>query len=153
MINTADMVTYLPLAGWGYGRVGNDIYLEPDPSLAEELENDMQGLYTCAPTISDYYLTKNVIEGLSGFEEGVTVYDTMRALAASMTGIDNGETGGLTVAEIFKIAQKGGVPANLYPLIGFLKHMAGTGGMNLEVFKQHMPAVYQELIAGYDPES
>lgn len=147
LINTADMVTYLPLAGWGYKRVGNDIYLEPDAEQAETLENEMNGLYSAAPTISDYYLTRHKIEGLSVFEEGITVYDTMRALAASMTGIDNGETGGLTVAEIFNLSQKGAVPPELYPLIGFLKHMAGTGGMNLTVFKQHMPAVYQELIA------
>ena len=68
-----------------------------------------------------------------------------------MTGIENDEVKGLKVTDIYKLVGNDSASGGLYPLINFLKNMVGTdGNMNLNVFKQHMPAVYQELIAEYD---
>jgi len=152
LINPADMVTYLPIASWGYRRIGNDIILNGDAELAAGLKNDMELLGVFAPTISDYYGKRHIMEGLEGFEDGITAYDTMLALASSMTGIEYGDNG-LKVADIFKLSANGGVSAEFYPLLNFLKRMVGTdGNTNIAVFKQHMPAVYQELIAEYAGE-
>lgn len=151
LINPADLVTYLPIAGWGYHRVGNDLILAGDQDIAARLKGDMDLLAAFVPTISDYYGKKHKIEGLEGFENGITAYETMLALASSMTGIENDEVKGLKVTDIYKLVGNDGASGGLYPLINFLKNMVGTdGNMNLNVFKQHMPAVYQELITKLD---
>ena len=148
LINPADLVTYLPIAGWGYHRVGNDLILAGDRDIAAGLKGDMELLAAFVPTISDYYGKKYKIDGLEGFEDGITAYETMLALASSMTGIECEDVKGLKVTDIYRLTGSDGVSGGLYPLINFLKNMVGTdGNMNVNVFKQHMPAVYQELIA------
>ncbi|MCR5332108.1 MAG: lipase family protein [Lachnospiraceae bacterium] len=148
LINPADMVTHLPLAGWGYKRIGNDIILDGDPGLVDTLKQDMDLLSAFAPTISDYYGTRHPLYGLDGFDGGITAYETMLAFASSMIGVDNPEINGLKVTDIYKLSLGSEKAGELYPLLNFLQRMVGTdGNLNLNVFKQHMPAIYRELIA------
>ena len=152
LINPADLVTYLPIASWGYRRIGNDLILSGDPDIAARLKNDMDTLGAFVPSISDYYERKIKVDGLEGFEDGITAYETMLAMASSMTGIECKEIKGLNVTDIYKLAGSGSAAGELYPLINFMKNMVGLdGNMNINVFKQHMPAVYRELIMADNP--
>ena len=151
LINPADLVTYLPIAGWGYKRIGKDLILNGNSEIAAQLKNDTEVLGIFVPSISEYYGRKMKVEGLEGFDDGITAYETMLALASSMTGIECAEVKGLKVTDIYRIAGSNSASDGLYAIVNFLKNMVGTdGNMNLNVFKQHMPAVYQELIAEYD---
>ena len=147
LINPADIITYLPLSGWGFKRIGNDIILNGDKNIAGELASDMSLLCSFAPTISDYYEKHYILEGVQGFEDGITTYDTMLALASFMTGIEGNTSKGLKITDIIDHMTKSSNAAEFYPLVHFLKLMVGNdGNMNITVFKQHMPAIYQELI-------
>ena len=121
--------------------------------ISERLRVDMSMLGEFSPSIADYYNTIHKIEGLDGFEEGITTFETMLALASSMTGIDNSDIKGLKVTDIYRLTSSSAAAGELSPLLTFLKNMVGyDGNLNISVFKQHMPAVYQELIAAVDLE-
>lgn len=73
----------------------------------------------------------------------------MLALASAMTGIENDTAGSLKISDFYSLAGTGTQEqlAEFYPMLNFLKLKTGNdGNMNLSVFKQHIPAVYQELM-------
>ena len=142
LINPADLVPLMPLPGWGYTRLGQDIVLPGDPALSEELRQTADALCTLSPTISSYYETRHSLTGPGESEDGLTVYELMLRVADSLIGLSAG------AAE----------PAGTLPPIADTSDLASLaqklasaseedGERSRLIFHQHMPDLYARLLA------
>lgn len=141
LINPGDIVTKMPLEGWGYHRLGTDVLL-PGEADAEKKVNEAAGtMLELAPTISQYYGERHSLTEAGLSDDGVTAFEMMLIFARSLagTGTDTQSVGFGEVSEESDFA----LPFRL--LDEAMKEGGGAAG----VVGQHMPAKYQKLMAEY----
>ena len=141
LINPGDIVTKLPLEGWGYHRLGTDVLL-PGEADAEKKVNEAAGtMLELAPTISQYYGERHSLTEAGLSDDGVTAFEMMLIFARSLagTGTDTQSVGFGEVSEESDFA----LPFRL--LDEAMKEGGGAAG----AAGQHMPAKYQKLMAEY----
>ena len=141
LINPGDIVTKLPLEGWGYHRLGTDVLL-PGEADAEKKVNEAAGtMLELAPTISQYYGERHSLTEAGLSDDGVTAFEMMLIFARSLagTGTDTQSVGFGEVSEESDFA----LPFRL--LDEAMKEGGGAAG----VVGQHMPEKYQQLMAEY----
>lgn len=136
LINPADLVTRLPLSGWGYTRLGQDVLLPGDEALSASLEESTQALCALSPDIASYYTARHSLTGPGESENGLTVYQLMQFAAQALSGL--GEEN-----ELPEIAED----SDLAGLAQTLSRLAGDGEYAMQLFQQHMPSLYVQLLS------
>ena len=142
LINPGDIVTKLPLEGWGYHRLGTDVLL-PGEADAEKKVNEAAGtMLELAPTISQYYGERHSLTEAGLSDDGVTAFEMMLIFARSLagTGTDTQSVGFGEVSEESDFA----LP---FRLLDEAMKEGGEGAVGAA--GQHMPAKYQKLMAEY----
>ena len=152
-LNPADVVTHLPLEGWGYGHIGIDLVLPNEAESTERVSAAMQEFAETSPTIEAYY---NEVHSLTGADtdsdSDTTTYQIMLAMASSMTGLSFEENGGLSMADMYAImdGSETGAESVYAGLFRQLEKVIGRdGSWGMTIFGQHMPATYSALIDAY----
>lgn len=141
LINGGDLVTALPLAGWGFSRVGKDIVISADSDAEKRVAEVTSAILSLAPTISSYYGDAHSLTSAGLSEDGITPFN----LAVAMLG-QLGTEGG-----------NGGIPddlvspdSDLYPLLGLAKRgRADHGAGYAAILTEHLPGRYFDLIKNY----
>ena len=141
-LNPCDVVTKVPLEGWGFGRAGTDIFLEADEEAAKKVADSADAVAAVVPTIHDYYHTKHALNSSGKDKDGMTAYEVMKRMADLFINPSMQLDGDLAA-----IDQK----SAFYPLVTFFSGGSGTG-LSLSVMMQHMPALYLLKIQGIIPE-
>ena len=142
LINPGDIVTKMPLEGWGYHRLGTDVLL-PGEADAEKKVNEAAGtMLELAPTISQYYGERHSLTEAGLSDDGVTAFEMMLIFARSLagTGTDTQSVGFGEVSEESDFA----LP---FRLLDEAMKEGGEGAAGAA--GQHMPAKYQKLMAEY----
>ena len=142
LINPGDIVTKMPLEGWGYHRLGTDVLL-PGEADAEKKVNEAAGtMLELAPTISQYYGERHSLTEAGLSDDGVTAFEMMLIFARSLagTGTDTQSVGFGEVSEESDFA----LP---FRLLDEAMKEGGEGAVGAA--GQHMPAKYQKLMAEY----
>lgn len=150
IINPCDVVPLLPVSGWGFYRVGNDIILPNDPNEAVRLAESIGTFAKVAPTISQYYNERHSLTSPGLSEEGMTAYEVMLAFASTLTRQTTPENGGVTLTDLYGFIAANPVAvsaSDLMPLLEKLQKVIGMdGSFGTELLAQHMPAVYLQLM-------
>ena len=141
-LNPCDVVTKVPLEGWGFGRAGTDIFLEADEEAAKKVADSADAVAAVVPTIHDYYHTKHALNSSGKDKDGMTAYEVMKRMADLFINPSMQLDGDLAA-----IDRK----SAFYPLVTFFSGGSGTG-LSLSVMMQHMPALYLLKIQGIIPE-
>ena len=168
-LNPCDVVTKVPLEGWGFGRAGTDIFLEADEEAAKKVADSADAVaavpadgtpttitmvadyaitqnagvtLSAGQTIHDYYHTKHALNSSGKDKDGMTAYEVMKRMADLFINPSMQLDGDLAA-----IDQK----SAFYPLVTFFSGGSGTG-LSLSVMMQHMPALYLLKIQGIIPE-
>lgn len=136
LINPADLVTLLPLTGWGYTRLGQDVLLPGDEALAASLQESMDALHALAPDIASYYTVRHSLTAPGEAEEGLTVYQLMQFAAQALSGLEAEEA-------MPEIAED----SDLAGLAQTLARLSGDRDYAMQLFQQHMPALYVQLLS------
>lgn len=149
-INPADIVTMLPPMDWGYGRAGVDIIL-PDPDgLAEKVRDGFEPMITLAPDLDTYYNIKYslVSTGAAEADVGMTVYNVMQILAASLSGLSEAQNLAITGAAALSQAAMATISpeSSLYPILNLFGGMEPQSGTVPLAFTAHMPSTYFDLM-------
>ena len=141
VINPGDIVTKLPLEGWGYRRLGTDVLLAGEVDAEKKADDAVGTMLELAPTISQYYGERHSLTEAGLSDDGVTAFEMMLIFARSLagTGTDTQSVGFGEVSEESDFA----LPFRL--LDEAMKEGGGAAG----VVGQHMPAKYQKLMAEY----
>ncbi len=82
-INPADIVTEVPLAAWGYRRLGVDITLTNDAADVSRVADAVEVLRKTAPTISQYYTERHSLTYAGTSEDGLTAFEFVLAAVAA----------------------------------------------------------------------
>lgn len=153
IINPCDVVPMLPVSGWGFYRVGNDIILPNDPTEAARLAQSVGTLAEVAPTISQYYNERHSLTSPGLSEDGMTAYEVMLAFASTLTMQTTPENGGVTLTDLYGFIAANPVAtsvSDLMPLFEKLQKVIGMdGSFGTELLAQHMPSVYMQLMDAY----
>ena len=127
LINPNDLVTLVPLQGWGFHRAGTDILLPGDDALSAQLQGASMVLLSISPSLESYYNDRHSLTG-PGLDEENGI--KMPILLASL----------LTEPETFQALSRTLSPeSDLAPLLGLVSQM----GSDSSLLQQHMPATYQ----------
>ncbi len=144
-LNPCDVVTKVPLEGWGFGRAGTDIFLEVDEEAAKKVADSADAVAAVVPTIHDYYHTKRALKASGKDKDGMTAYEVMKQMSGLFINPSLQPSG--ILAEIDE-------KSAFYPLVTFFSGGSNTG-LSLSVMMQHMPALYllkiQNLIPKEEP--
>ena len=128
----------VPLGGWGYRRLGEDILLEGEDAAGQRADNWAAELLEIAPTVEQYYNERHSLTEPGLSDIGVTAFEMMLAIAdAAVTGQESGRMnkGVLTMDNDFA------------PLLEMLRDVTEKdGALGYEVVREHMPAAYQKLL-------
>ena len=133
----------MPLTGWGYARLGQDVTLPGDQQIAETLQQAMSTLHALSQDIASYYNVRHSLTGPGESEDGLTVSELMQAVAQSM----------LSLSEQSPEADESALPqvaedSDLAPLMRMLSDLFGSDGdQGAQILQQHMPALYGQLLA------
>lgn len=141
LINGGDLVTALPLAEWGFSRVGKDIMLSADPDAEKRVAEVTSVIFALAPTVSSYYGDAHSLTSAGLSEDGITPFDLAVAILGQL-----GTEGG-----------NGGIPddlvssdSDLYPLLGLAKRGGADHGAGYAaILTEHLPGRYFDLIKSY----
>ena len=138
VINSGDVVPRVPLGGWGYRRLGEDILLEGEDAAGQRADTWAAELLEIAPTVEQYYNERHSLTEPGLSDIGVTAFEMMLAIAdAAVTGQESGRMnkGVLTMDNDFA------------PLLEMLRDVTEKdGALGYEVVREHMPAAYQKLL-------
>ena len=139
LINPCDPVTMMPLAAWGYARVGADIVLKNDESLAARVREGLGVMAALAPDIPSYYGLKHSLTKAGKDENGLTSFEMMLMIARGLAG-----TAGATD---MNTAGAGAISAesDFAPLLEIVSRLSG-GWADNEVLRQHLPQTYLALL-------
>ncbi|MBO4366411.1 MAG: hypothetical protein J5843_02005, partial [Clostridia bacterium] len=131
-LNPCDIVTKVPLEGWGFGRAGTDIVLEADEETAKKVAEAADNVAAAIPTIHDYYHTKHALTATGKDKDGMTAYEVMKQMADLFINPSMQLSGVLSTID---------KKSAFYPLVTFFSGGSDTG-LSLTVMMQHMPALY-----------
>ena len=150
LINAGDIVPRVPLAAWGYTRLGEDIALTASDEETADADRIADTLAAIAPDVASYYGTRHSLTEAGLSEDGATAYEVMLSAAASLTGLgaDNAEPS----ADISWDALS--EESDFAPLFDLFKKAAEddwTAGK--EIMRRHMPATYIQLLSAYEGEN
>ena len=150
LINAGDIVPRVPLAAWGYTRLGEDIALTASDEETTDADRIADTLAVIAPDVASYYGTRHSLTEAGLSEDGATAYEVMLSAAASLTGLgaDNAEPR----SDISWDALSG--ESDFAPLFDLFKKAAEddwTAGK--EIMRRHMPATYMQLLSAYEGEN
>ena len=143
LINPEDLVPKLPLAAWGFKRLGTDIVLENDQTShlaarAEEVFEEM------APDLTAYYGTRHSITSAGTSDEGLTGYEVMQLLAGALAEMTETSSG----SEISGILSMISKESDLYPMALLLEELMENEGEKAgELLTQHLPEEYVRLLS------
>ncbi|MCQ2495658.1 MAG: hypothetical protein MJ131_03595 [Lachnospiraceae bacterium] len=153
IINPCDMVTKMPLTGLGYRHIGNDIVLYGDPEAVKSLDDSFATMFSVSPSIKEYYEARHSLLSPGLSEDGMTAYEVMLAVGASMVRTKTDKNGGVDINELYASLDANPMSAtsDLAPLFGELKKLfGGPGSVGMGIFAQHMPAVYLQLLGAFE---
>lgn len=139
LINPADLVTLTPPTGFGYTRLGTDVMLPGDETMAASLQASMDQLQALCPTIPSYYNVRHSLTGPGEGEDGVTVYEVLQGLALSLSGLSGQSTDQAAMPQVAETS-------DLAPLMQSLAALSDSDEA-ARVFGQHATAVYAQLLA------
>ena len=153
VINPSDLVTKVPLAVWGYRRLGQDIPLPADAEVVVRVEDVVRTLSGIAPTISQYYEERHSLTSPGLSEYGLATFEMMLTMVRSMlSGSESGSgsdpiggsssaSGGFDLSAIPEDNDFG-------PLVALLKNASADGGTAAaKALSQHLPALYLYLMS------
>ena len=144
VINPGDIVTKLPLEGWGCRRVGTDVILSGEADAVEKAEDAAETMLELAPTISQYYGERHSLTEAGVSDDGVTAFELMLIFARSLAGM-GAETDAQSIG--FGEVSEESDFAPLFRLLDGAMENGGEGAAGAA--RQHMPATYQKLLAEY----
>lgn len=140
LLNPCDPVPRLPLADWGFRRLGTDILLPGDEGEAQTLDDSAAALFGIAPTISQYYGARHATDGPGRSEDGLTAFELMLSIAGRLADMTGGGSGGSSP----ELSEN----CDFAPLVRLLEQAGENGGAaGMALARQHMPATYHALIA------
>ena len=143
LINPADLVPMMPLTGWGYARLGQDVTLPGDQQIAETLQQAMSTLHALSQDIASYYNVRHSLTGPGESEDGLTVSELMQAVAQSMLSLSE-QSPEADASALPQVAED----SDLAPLMRMLSDLFGSDGdQGAQILQQHMPALYGQLLA------
>lgn len=150
LVNAGDIVPRVPLAAWGYTRLGEDIALTASDEETTDADRIADTLAAIAPDVASYYGTRHSLTEAGLSEDGATAYEVMLSAAASLTGLgaDNAEPS----ADISWDALS--EESDFAPLFDLFRKAAEddwTAGK--EIMRRHMPATYMQLLSAYEGEN
>lgn len=150
LINAGDIVPRVPLAAWGYVRLGQDIVLAASDEETADADRIADTLASIAPDVASYYGTRHSLTEAGLSEDGATACEVMLAAAASLTGLsaDNMQPD----SDISWDSLSG--ESDFAPLFNLFKKAAEddwTAGK--EIMRRHMPATYMQLLSAYEGEN
>lgn len=138
LINEGDLVPALPLAEWGFSRVGKDILLPAAEEPKERVTRVTSVMVSLAPTVSSYYVDGHSLTSAGVSDDGITPFDLAVALLGQL-----GEVGSSGSMPIDLVSTE----SDLYPLLELAKQGAEDHGAGYAaIITEHMPARYFELI-------
>ena len=132
-LNPCDIVTKVPLEGWGFSRAGTDILLDADEKEIRRVSDSTDALLPIAPTIRDYYHTRHALTPSGKDEDGLTTYEVMKLLTGTFGNPTVSLSGPLASVDKSSV---------YYPVVSFFTGKTEGGGLSLSVLLQHMPATY-----------
>lgn len=148
LIHPGDLVTSVPLAAWGFHRVGQDILLDSDATSATRVQEIITILQKMAPTVSSYYKDRHSLTGAGLSSQGRTAFEMMQSLCRMLMAFSTGEQ--LTIDwELLMMSPQ----SDLHPLMDIMINMLtemGQGGISIAA--NHMPSTYQHLILSLPDE-
>ncbi len=143
VINSGDLVTKLPLEGWGYYRLGTDITLEGGADTEADANGAAGTLLSVAPSIDAYYNVRRSLTEAGEADDGVTAFELMLVVARALTGLGSGKTD-ISVASLGDFSAE----SDFAPLFELLESAGENGGEGFaRALAQHLPAKYLELMA------
>ena len=140
-LNPADIVTKLPLEGWGFGRAGTDIVLDADAETVKKVDAAVAAMLPLAPTISDYYTLRHALSSGQKDKDGKTTYEVMCALSTGFFQTGGGLPAGLAGLDDSSV---------YYPVVTYFTGSLSAGGASVSNLMQHMPATYMLKIKQLD---
>ena len=139
LVNDGDVVPLVPLAAWGFVRLGTDVVLhaaEEDITRAAYVGQTLAGI---SADISSYYRDRHSLEHAGLSEDGITAFEMMLCLANTML---EGESAATTGA--FDVFSEESDFAPLFAMIS--KAAENNGTLAIQVLIQHLPMTYQTLL-------
>ncbi|MBO4355527.1 MAG: lipase family protein [Clostridia bacterium] len=143
VINSSDIVTYLPLASMGFYRLGTDIVLSGTASLTERVASIIDSLSTVSSGVSSYYNDKHSTDKKGLSDDGVTVKEVMDAVCSALF-IGGG------AEESMKLLSSLSADSDFGPVVSLMSEFSSeTSMMYLLISAQHMPSAYINQLSSY----
>lgn len=143
-INPLDLVPYLPLETWGFGRAGTDILLPGNAEKEARYREGMEMLHRIAPTVTDYYTTRHSLTDAGISETGLTAFEVFTGIGKVLAGAgtDSETTGGAS-----SVTDTLSEDSDFYPLYEWISMLTENNAeKGKAVLMQHLPDVYAALI-------
>lgn len=143
IVSAADLVPKVPLASWGYERIGQDIVLESDSdqALIKTEETMMQLLSDLSPDIRSYYEVRHSMTEAGEAEDGLTMYEIMGMMADAMLRRTGGDEASVDLGSLANVV---GTESDLAPFVEHALTWAEEPARELlPILMQHSPTTYQ----------
>ena len=148
IINPADVVPYMPLASWGYRRVGQDILLNADMENRMTVQTVVYTLSEISADVPSYYEVRHSLTDAGESETGLTAFEVMLLFSSALTSLESSDA--LPSAVLPEISPE----SDFAPLANLWKAAtAENGRLGMELLKQHLPVVYDRLLEVYEKEN
>jgi len=145
-VNEGDVVTFLPLEGWGFVRLGTDYSGSLGDSYEKLADDFSAALIQIAPDIEAYYTARHSLTGPGLSDNGVTAYELMQDVIETLINLDVSSIFfGLEVPESIAAISE---TSDYYPLRVQFEKLMGNGGVNaIMMLSQHMQQAYSMLLS------
>lgn len=144
-VSDCDVVPLMPLAAWGYTRIGTDITLEGDKEASLRLRNAVESLHELAPSIDDYYGKRHSLTDAGLSDDGLTVYEVMLMLGGTLENLGADGSAEPPAGDIDELGSLVSEASDFHTLMTLLSRLADTEGGGT-VLERHMPASYSALL-------
>ena len=145
VVYDCDIVTEMPLASWGFKRVGVDIKLtlgDKDKTQRVAVNNAVGVLRQTATGIADYYTSRWSLNEEGKSANGVTPYELMCALASAVSEeLSSGSGSNLSAFDDLS------VNGHYAPFFKLIIGLTQSPDKLLATINCHLPATYQKLLA------
>lgn len=144
IINPNDIVTGVPLAAWGFRRLGTDIELMSDGTKQPDTQAALEVLHGIAPTVSRYYTERHSLTSPGTSDNGLTAFELMLALTTSVKdSAKSSDTSQKGLGALDAISED----SDFAPLVTLLRSVVSDDGkLCAEVVRNHLPTTYLELL-------
>ena len=150
LVNSGDIVPRVPLAAWGYVRLGQDITLTADDEETAQADRIVETLTSIAPDVASYYGTRHSLTSAGLSEDGATAYEVMLAVASSLTGLSADDMQPDTDISWDSLSEE----SDFAPLFDLFKKAAEDDwAAGSEMLTRHMPSTYIDLLSSYEEEN